>query len=50
MPVTHGVRGSSPLRTAREDDLKRSSFFVVLCHVLKSRVTVNSIHCKTRQS
>ena len=26
MPVTHGVRGSSPLRTA-EDDFYESSFF-----------------------
>ena len=30
MPVTHGVRGSSPLRTAREDNLKELSFFLFI--------------------
>ena len=28
MPVTHGVRGSSPLRTAKKDNRKVVLFFV----------------------
>ena len=46
MPVTHGVRGSSPLRTAEEDNRKVVFFF--LC--ILSEGGLLGLTCKSREN
>ena len=37
MPVTHGVRGSSPLRTAKKTIERLSSFFCLYLYKVRAR-------------
>ena len=44
MPVTHGVRGSSPLRTAKKDDRK-----VIFFLFIRERCRATLYHGDTRK-
>ena len=46
MPVTHGVRGSSPLRTAERMTTK-SSFFVLSVRIVSARRKADYAYART---